>query len=142
MDRLTKVKYWLPITAIGIFAITTFALMAMFSTTEQKTQVSNDTYMVPRGIEALDLNVDAIKVIVANQSVIPLLDSSSDYAYDGFVAEDNGTSLDVIFTVYDKANSSLTNIPGIKHGPEFIKVLNDFIIHVDTDKKLMVYARQ
>lgn len=142
MNRLTKIRYWMPITAIGIFSITAFALMAFFSNMEPTVKEQKDTYIVPTGIEALDLNINAVKVIVTNQNKIPLLDESSDYAYDGFIARDNRTDLDVIFTLYDKTNSTLTKIPGIKHGQEFVKILNDFIIHVDTDNKLGVYTRK
>jgi hypothetical protein len=147
MKTTNAIKYWLPVTAIGIIAISIFAWMAIEnSITERPQTINNESYILPEGIEALDLNIDTVKVIVKNDSQVPLLDNSSDYVYDGFISRDNGTNLDVIFTIYDKTNSTLNetikDIPGAKHGPEFTKIMDKFIIHVDNGKKLGVYARK
>lgn len=142
-----KLRFWAPvwvtIVCISAGIMAGFGLLIFYSSpnTQEVTQ-GDGIYIVPKGIEALDLNIDAIKVIVQNESQIPLLDENSDYAYDGFISRANGTNIDIIFTVYDKTNSSLAKIPGIRHGPELIKILDNFIVHVDVDKKLMVYARR
>lgn len=146
MNKIQTVKYWLPITVIGIVAISVFGYIAINSTLQQNykgpTNENSAIDFTPTGVEALDLNVNAVKIITENQSKIQLLEEGKEYAYDGFISRDNETNIDVIFTIYDKTNSSLTKIPNIDHGPEFIKILDDFIIYVNEDKMLGVYARK
>lgn len=138
-----QTRYWI-LSAIVIVVISFFGYIAIDSNiSNQNYQETNqEINFIPTGVEALDLNTNSVKIIVENQSNIPLLDENRDYAYDGFISRENGTSIDVIFTIYDKTNSSLTNIPNIKHGEEFIKILDDFIIYVNNDELLGVYARK